>query len=34
MPQTLADAAERVAQTLAAAKPVKLLLPTTKAPIP
>jgi hypothetical protein len=31
---TLAAAVERVAQTLAAAEPVKLLLPTTKAPVP
>jgi hypothetical protein len=33
VPPTLADAAEWVAQTLAAAEPVKLLLPTTKAPV-
>jgi hypothetical protein len=34
VPQTLAATAERVAQTLAAAEPVKLLLPTTKALVP
>jgi hypothetical protein len=30
VPQTLATAAERVAQTLVAVEPVKLLVPTTK----
>jgi hypothetical protein len=30
VPQTLAIAAKRVAQTLAVVEPVKLLLPTTK----
>jgi hypothetical protein len=34
VPQTLATAAERVAQTLVAAELVKLLVPTTKAPVP
>jgi hypothetical protein len=33
VPQTLAIAAERVAQTLVDVEPVKLLLPTTKAPV-
>jgi hypothetical protein len=34
VPQMLAVAAERVAQTLVDAEPVKLLVPTTKAPVP
>jgi hypothetical protein len=34
VPQTLAATAERVAQTLAPTEPVKLLLPTMKAPVP